>query len=208
MNSATKKNIVIAISGGSGSGKTTIANMLKERFLGDAILLSLDSYYNDLSKLSKREREKINFDHPDSLDLDMFKNNVKKLKNNNAVDEPLYSFETHCRLKDTSDVHPKPIIIIEGLYAFYDKEVDELANYKIYVKAASDLSLIRRIRRDTVERGRDIESVLTQYETTVRTMHNKYIKTQKQKADIIVQNDGDVELDEIIDLLANKIKEL
>lgn len=200
--------LIVAISGGSGSGKTTLANLLARHYSEKVTLLSLDSYYKDLSHLAESERSQTNFDHPDSIDFDLFRDDIKNLKKNTPVDAPVYSFETHCRLKDAVKVTPKPIIILEGLYSFFDNEVSDLADYKVYVEASNDIRLIRRIRRDVVERGRDVESVIIQYETTVRAMHYKYIDRQKQTADFIVENNGEVELEVIIESLTSEIDKL
>ena len=206
--SSNKNTFILAISGGSGSGKTTLASLLEKHFGENVTLISLDSYYKDLSNIPEIERAKKNFDHPDSIDFELFKDNIKSLKNNTSINCPVYCFDSHSRLKDTIKIKPNPIIILEGLYSFFDKEICGLADYKVYVEASNDIRLIRRIRRDVIERGRDVESVIVQYETTVRKMHNKYIDKQKQTADLVIENNGEVELENIIDLLVNEINKL
>lgn len=206
MNSNNVQDItIIAISGGSGSGKTTLATQLENHYGENACLISLDSYYKDLSHLSEIERSKINFDHPDCLDFELFRDNVKSLINGNIACIPSYSFETHCRLDNTVNIKPKPILILEGLYAFFDKEISDLVNIKVFVEVSDDLRLIRRIRRDVIERGRDVESVLIQYESTVRKMYSLFIHKQKKIADLVVDNNGDISIETNVDLLMHKI---
>jgi len=202
------KFTVIAISGGSGSGKTTVSTMLKTRFGDDATLISQDSYYKDLSYLSLAERKSVNFDHPDSIDLQLLKNNIQSLKNGMSINGPEYCFKTHKRIGETVNLTSTPIIILEGLYSFYDKELSKLADYMVYVEASVDIRLIRRLRRDVLERGRDVESVISQYETTVRTMHMEFVEPQKITADIVVNNESDSDLNNIVEVLTDKVGKL
>ena len=207
-NKSSQSPLVIAISGGSGSGKTTLASMLKEHYSGSANLMSLDSYYKDLSGLTVEDRVKMNFDHPSCIDFLLFKENVALLKKNKAINDPIYSFDTHCRLKETNRVEAAPLLILEGLYSFYDKNVSKVADLKIYVDAGDDIRLIRRIRRDVRERGRDIESILSQYESTVRVMHQEYVEKQKNNADLIIINDGKEELQSILTAIIYSIDKM
>ncbi len=209
MNSLSKSNVVVlAVSGGSGSGKTTLATLLGNYYGESGVVISLDSYYKDLSHLPLEKIVKVNFDHPNSIDFELFKENIENLKNNKSINIPVYSFKEHSRQKDTVKINPHSIIILEGLYSFYDKEMCDLADYKVYVEASNDIRLIRRIRRDVVERGRDVESVINQYEATVRKMHKKYIETQKHTADLVIENNGEVELEDIIGVLIKEISNL
>ena len=207
-NKSNQSPLVIAISGGSGSGKTTLASMLKEHYSDSASLISLDSYYKDLSDLEVGDRVKTNFDHPSCIDFLLFKENVALLKKNKAINDPIYSFDTHCRLRETNRVEAAPLLILEGLYSFYDKNVSEVADFKIYVDAGDDIRLIRRIRRDVRERGRDIESILSQYESTVRIMHQEHVEQQKNDADLVINNDGKEELQSIVTPIIHSIDKM
>ena len=197
---------VIAITGGSGSGKTTIANMLKSHYADDALLLSLDSYYNDLSHLDNNERSNVNFDHPDSQDISLLHSDILSLKNGNSVYIPEYCFVTHTRKVNKLHESSKPVIILEGLYAYYDKKLADQVDFKVFVDVSPDIRLIRRIRRDMLERGRDVDSILNQYESTVRTMYLEYIDKQKSEADLILLNDGELCLQELLDNIINNLK--
>lgn len=196
---------VIAISGGSGSGKTTVANMLKQYYAEDAQLISLDSYYKDLSHLDKEMRSKINFDHPDSQDLKLLCDNVSSLKKGNDITVPEYCFETHTRKESSKKVVSSPIIILEGLYSFFDERLLKETDYKIFIDVSPDIRLIRRIRRDVAERGRSIDSILSQYESTVRNMYLAFIEKQKSTADIVIQNDDENSLQVLVDMIIKKL---
>ena len=197
---------MIAISGGSGSGKTTIAKLLKKYFGDHVTLISQDSYYRDLSHLSDDERAKTNFDHPDSLDFDLLHTHLKDLKSGSDVDAPEYCFKTHTRKNEEVKIEPKPVLIVEGLYSFFEKKICEIVDCTVYVEANNDLRLIRRIRRDAIERGRDVESILSQYESTVRGMQAEYVDQQKNMADIVIENNGDVDISDVVNGLIKKIK--
>jgi uridine kinase len=151
---------LIALSGGSGSGKTVVAMLLKKHFGEDATVISQDSYYKDLSHLPDSERAGTNFDHPDSIDFELLLNNIQILKSGLSVEGPEYCFKTHTRKSTKISLLPKSIVILEGIYSFFDTEIKNLLDFTVYVEADSDIRLIRRIRRDVVERGRDVDSVI------------------------------------------------
>lgn len=197
---------VIAISGGSGSGKTTIAKLLKKHFRDYITLISQDSYYRDLSHLSDDERTKTNFDHPDSLDFDLLYTHLKDLKSGLDIECPEYCFETHTRKNNEVKIEAKPVLIVEGLYSFFKKNICKIIDCTVYVEVSNDLRLIRRIRRDVIERGRDVESILSQYESTVRGMQAEHVDQQKNMADIVIENNGDIDINDIVNDLIEKIK--
>jgi uridine kinase len=197
---------LIALSGGSGSGKTVVAMLLKKHFGEDATVISQDSYYKDLSHLPDSERAGTNFDHPDSIDFELLLNNIQILKSGLSVEGPEYCFKTHTRKSTKISLLPKSIVILEGIYSFFDTEIKNLLDFTVYVEADSDIRLIRRIRRDVVERGRDVDSVISQYESNVRNMHLEYVSQQKQSADFVIKNNGNMELDDLVNTLVNEIK--
>jgi len=188
-------NILIGIGGGSGSGKTTLAKRLQSE-LSDAIILPYDSYCVDRSNLTMEERSKINYDLPDSYDHKLYTEHVMQLLNNQRVLKPIFDFATHSRVKEIEVVEPHHFIIVEGIMVYQVKELENAMNLAIYVEADSDVRLARRIKRDIKERGRSVESVITQYLNTVKPSHMQYIEPTKDKADIIFLNNGNNGLDD------------
>lgn len=181
--------LIIGIAGGTGSGKTTVVrNILKHLNTENVLVVSQDNYYKDHNELSLEERQKINFDHPRSIDFELLTEHVTQLKNGEVVNQPVYSFITHSRTDETLVTHPKNVIIIEGILVLTNPELRELFDVKIFVHADSDERLIRRIQRDITERGRDLEEVLNRYRTTLKPMHEQFIEPSKIHADIIVPN--------------------
>lgn len=181
--------LIIGIAGGTGSGKTTVVrNILHKLNTENVLVLSQDNYYKDHQELSFEEREKINFDHPRSIDFELLTQHVQDLKNGETIEQPMYSFITHSRTTETIITHPKEVIIVEGILIFTNPELRDLFDLKIFVHADSDERLIRRIRRDIQERGRDLEEVLSRYRTTLKPMHEQFIEPSKIHADIIVPN--------------------
>ena len=184
------KSIVIGVAGGSGSGKTTLSKAIVETLGRDNITyISHDSYYRDISHLTLKERELQNFDHPDSLDTSLLLEHVKQLKNKLPVEIPIYDFTTHSRKTSTKElIYPRPIILIVGILIFSDtcKELYDEFDIKIFVDTDDDIRFIRRIQRDTIERGRTSEQIIEQYLRTVRPMHHQYVQPSKRNADIIV----------------------
>ncbi len=181
--------LIIGIAGGTGSGKTTVVrNILKHLNTESVLVVSQDNYYKDHKELSLEERQKINFDHPRSIDFELLTDHINSLKNGEVVEQPVYSFITHSRTDETLITHPKNVIIVEGILVLTDPALRELFDVKIYVHADSDERLIRRIQRDITERGRDLEEVLNRYRTTLKPMHEQFIEPSKNHADIIVPN--------------------
>ena len=181
--------LIIGIAGGTGCGKTTVVNqILNELPEGVVGVISQDSYYKDTSHLSFDERIKINFDHPRSIDFELLEAHLKELKKGNTVDQPVYSFVKHNRTGDTIKTHPRKVMIVEGILILTNPELREMFDIKIFVHADSDERLIRRLKRDITERGRDLDEVLTRYQTTLKPMHQQFIDPMKEYADIIIPN--------------------
>lgn len=182
--------LIIGIAGGTGSGKTTVVhqimNELPETEVG---IISQDHYYRETSDLSLDERTKINFDHPRSIDFELLVQHLKDLKEGKPVDQPVYSFVKHNRTGDTIHTHPRKVMIVEGILILTNPELRDMFDIKIYVHADSDERLIRRLKRDIAERGRDMEEVLSRYQTTLKPMHEQFIEPTKAHADIIIPND-------------------
>lgn len=183
--------ITIAVAGGTGSGKTTISNALLERVGHHNIAyFPHDAYYKELTHLSQEERDKINFDHPDSLDTELFIDHIQKAQNWETTYRPVYDFTTDSRTTETITVNPQPIILVEGILIFAETELRKLFDVKIFVDTDADLRFIRRLKRDIEERGRTAESVIEQYLETVRPMHLKFVEPSKRYADVIIPEGG------------------
>lgn len=196
--------IMIAIAGGSGSGKTTIAEKIHEAFQEDSILICQDFYYKDLAHLSYEQRAKTNFDHPDSLDFSLLRDHLVALKKGESVSLPQYDFSTHMRKTKCMIAQPKRIVIVEGLHLLAVPEVRELFDLKLFVETSEDIRLIRRIYRDQTERGRTVPSILEQYLATVRPMHIEFVEPSKQYADLIIPDGGHNE--PALDVIISKLK--
>ncbi len=198
------KSIIIGIAGGTGSGKTTIAkNIVQEYGPGEVLRLDLDSYYRDLSNLSLEARTAINFDHPSSLEIELLVQHVEELCQGKTVQIPIYNFATHTRSKDTRTVKPHKVIIIEGIMALYFAALTEKMDLKLYVDTPSDIRFIRRLKRDIIERGRSVDSVIEQYKSTVRPMHSQFVEPNKFLADVIIPEGGMNRV--AVDLIRTKI---
>ena len=181
--------LVIGIAGGTGSGKTTVVNqIIQELPEGEVCVISQDSYYTDTCHLPVDERTKINFDHPKAIDFDLLVAHLKELKKGNAIEQPIYSFIEHNRTKETITMHPKKVIIVEGILILTHTDIRELFDIKLYVYADSDERLIRRLRRDMSERSRDLDEVINRYQNTLKPMHQQFIEPTKEFADIIIPN--------------------
>lgn len=184
--------LIVGIAGGSGSGKTTVVKKIVERLPKNEIaLLPQDSYYRDNSHLPMEERLEINFDHPNSVEFELLNDHIKKLKAGKPIEQPIYSYLTCARSKETIPVHPRHVIIVEGILILTDKKLRDLFDLKVYVDADDDDRLSRIIRRDTVERGRSVDKVLERYAKSVKPMYLQFIEPSKRYADLIVPQGGE-----------------
>lgn len=183
---------IIGIAGGTGSGKTTVVKRIAKALPPHCVaVVPLDSYYNDTTGLTPEERAAINFDHPDAFDWKLLTEHIRKLKNNEAIEQPTYSYIESNRQKETVHVEPKPVIIIEGIMALHYKKLRDMMDLKIFVDTDNDVRLIRNIRRDVVERGRTVDMVLNRYEKVLKPMHEQFIEPTKKFADLIIPWGGD-----------------
>ncbi|MEA2204177.1 MAG: uridine kinase [Blastocatellia bacterium] len=198
--------MIIGICGGTGSGKTTVANRILESVSADEVVfMQQDSYYRNLKDLPLDYRKAFNFDHPDAIDNDLLVHHLRRLKNGEPVELPIYDFRTHSRLPDTIAIDPKPIVIVEGILIFAEPRLLEQMDIKVFVDTPDDIRFIRRLRRDIDERGRTLESVIEQYMATVRPMHMQFVEPSKRYADVIIPEGGHNIVS--IDLLSGKIRE-
>ncbi|MBO9130446.1 uridine kinase [Bacillus sp. 165] len=199
-----KKPVVIGIAGGSGSGKTSVTKAIFDHFRGHSILmLEQDYYYKDQSDLPMKERLKTNYDHPLAFDNDLLIEHIKKLQNYEAIEKPVYDYKQHTRSKETIHVEPKDVIILEGILVLEDEGLRDLMDMKLFVDTDADIRILRRMQRDIEERGRTMESVITQYVRVVRPMHNQFIEPSKKYADIIIPEGGQNHV--AVDLMVTKI---
>ena len=181
--------LVIGIAGGTGSGKTTVVNQIINQLPNeDVTVISQDSYYHETDNLTIDERTKINFDHPRAIDFDLLVKHLSQLKKGKTILQPVYSFARHNRTKDTIKTHPSKVLIVEGILILTNKELRDMMDIKVFVHADSDERLIRRLKRDITERGRDMDEVLQRYQTTLKPMHEQFIEPMKEYADIIIPN--------------------
>ncbi len=202
-----KKGILIGISGASGSGKTLVANTLYELLGSDkVVILQEDSYYKDLSHLPFEERVRYNFDHPDAFDHNLLIDHLNRLLRGESIEHPIYDFKTHSRKKETRRVGPHQIIILEGILILAVPEVREMMDIKIYIDTPPDICFIRRLKRDIHERGRSVDSVIKQYEETVRPMYLQFVEPSKRYADLIIPHGGKNVI--AIDIVKTKIERL
>jgi uridine kinase len=183
--------MIIGMCGGTGSGKTTVANRILESVSKDEVVfLQQDSYYRNLDELPLDIRNVVNFDHPDAIDNNLLVEHLRALKAGRAAEVPLYDFKTHSRREETLHVEPQPIIIIEGILIFAEQRLLDEMDIKVYVDTPDDIRFIRRLRRDVAERGRTAESVIEQYLATVRPMHMQFVEPSKRYADVIIPEGG------------------
>lgn len=198
--------VIIGIAGGTGSGKTTLTNQLKKQFSEKVSIVYHDDYYKRNDGISLEERKKINYDSPSAFDTDMLVEDLKKLKKGETVYCPVYDYTVHNRSDKTRMIEPADVIIVEGILVFQSKALRELMDIKIFVDTDADERVIRRILRDAGERGRSLESIVTQYRTTVKPMHEKYIEPSKKYADIIVVGGGKNLV--AFDMISTKVQQL
>ena len=185
------KVTVIGVAGGTGSGKSTLVKRLQEAFADDQVVtLCHDFYYKAHPELSYEERTKLNYDHPQSFDTDMLVDHIRALKENVAIERPVYSFVDHNRTDEKVPVKPSKVLIVDGILIFEHKELRDLMDIKVFVDTDADIRLARRILRDVRERGRSMESVITQYTTTVKPMHEEFVEPSKKYADVIIPEGG------------------
>ncbi len=200
--------LIIGIAGPSAGGKTSLTNKINDNLdHSDVIIIKYDDYYKDQSDISFEQRLKTNYDHPSSFDTELLISDLKKLKDGQAIEKPLYDFKEHNRKEETEIVEPKKVIILEGLFTLLDEELRNLLDIKLYVLEDSDICFIRRLLRDTKERGRTIESVIEQYTKTVKPMQEKFVDPTKKYADLIVlrAKENDIAIKMIIDRIKKEL---
>ena len=187
---ARERSLIIGVVGGSGSGKTTVTRAIYDLPGVDAAFIDQDAYYNDLSHLPLEERKRVNYDHPDSFDTNLLVYQLTQLAQGHAVDKPTYDYAAHTRAAATIRAEPKNVILVDGILLFADARLRPLFDIKIYVDVSDDVRFIRRLQRDTAERGRSMEDVIRQYLATVRPMHMEFVEPSKRYADIIIPEGG------------------
>ena len=202
------KPIIIGIAGGSASGKTSIARILKEHFIDtkSVYIVKMDDYYKDQSHLSLEERYEMNYDHPFAFDMDLLIEDIKSLKNGESIDKPVYDFIQHTRSDYREHVDPTDVLVLEGLMTLENEELRDLLDIRVFVDAPADVRFIRRLLRDVNKRGRSMDHVVEQYLTTVRIMHDQFVEPSKRYADIIIPEGA--HNDVAIDLLTTKINSI
>ena len=205
-----KKPLVIGIAGGSGSGKTTAADIILKKVGSHRIAyLQHDSYYRELTNLPINQRREVNFDHPDSLESDLMREHIMALKEWKAIEVPVYDFTTHSRTSETLHVEPRRVILVEGILIFAEPTLRSLFDEKIFVDTDADIRFIRRLKRDLEERGRTTEMVIKQYLTTVRPMHLDFVEPSKRYADVIIPEGGlnEVAMDMVIARIESMLRD-
>ncbi|MBI5709060.1 MAG: uridine kinase [Candidatus Eisenbacteria bacterium] len=201
------RRILIGIAGGSGSGKTLVARTIVREIGSDrVVIIDQDSYYRDLEDIPFRDREARNFDHPDAFDNDLLKVHVRELLEGRPIEQPIYDYTAHRRLLETRHVGEHLVIVLEGILIFVDPELRALMDIKLFIDADPDVRFIRRLRRDLVERGRSVDSIIRQYEESVRPMHQQFVDPSKRHADVIIPEGGHNTV--AIDLVKTKIRDL
>ncbi|MCI5688851.1 MAG: uridine kinase [Emergencia sp.] len=201
-----KNVIVIGIAGGTGSGKSTLIQNIKRQFSNEITILSHDFYYKAHDNMTYEQRCELNYDHPDAFDTDLMIEHVKQLKQWKEIKRPVYDFTIHNRVDETVTVQPSKVVVVEGILIFENQQLLDLCDMKVFVDTDADVRIIRRILRDVKERGRTLESVVNQYLTTVKLMHEQFVEPSKKKADIIVPEGGFNLV--ALDMLNHRIKAL
>jgi uridine kinase len=179
-------SFVVGIAGGSGAGKTTVSRLIAESVGESVTRIPIDNYYKDLSHLDLEERSEVNYDHPDAFEWELLREQLQQLLSGQAVEMPQYDFEIHNRKDERETVEPTEVIILEGILSLYDDEINEMLDLRLYVETDADVRILRRIERDVIERGRDLEGVIDQYLSTVKPMHEQFIEPTKKAADLII----------------------
>ena len=206
----TKQTLIIGIAGGSGSGKTTIAARIADGLAPARVArVDMDAYYHHRPALTLDERKRLNWDHPDAIDVDLFVAHLDALATGHAIDKPVYDYATHLRRPEPVRVDAADVVIVDGILLFTDPRVRERCAVKVFVDADADERLIRRLRRDVAERGRPLDEIIDQYLTTVKPMHLQFVEPSKRYADVIVPRGGDnrVAIDLILSLAAKRLAE-
>lgn len=199
--------IIIGVAGGSGSGKTTVAETILRRVGEKRIAyISHDSYYRDLSHLSPDQRAQVNFDHPDSLETDLLVEHLKQWRQGHPIQVPIYDFVNHTRTRQTRLVEPQRVALVDGILVFVEPKLREIFDVKLYVDTDADIRFIRRLQRDTSERGRSVESVIKQYLTTVQPMHLEFVEPSKRYANVIIPEGGYNQV--AIDMVVSRVERL
>lgn len=207
MSTQKRRPIIIGVTGGSGSGKTTVSKAIYNQLHGQAIqIITQDTYYNDQSDMTMAERKAVNYDHPLAFDTDLLIEQLAALRNNQAVDMPVYDYKQYTRSTETVRVEPQDVIILEGILILDDERLRDLMDIKVYVDTDDDIRIIRRIKRDMAERGRSLDSVINQYLATVKPMYHQFVEPTKRYADIIVPEGGENHV--AIDILTTKVRDI
>nr|WP_137597390.1 uridine kinase [Paucilactobacillus kaifaensis] len=207
LNAKVKRPIIIGVTGGSGSGKTTVSQAIYKQLAGKSIMiLQQDTYYNDQTQMSMEERQAVNYDHPLAFDTDLLISDLKKLLNNQSIEMPVYNYAEFTRSSETILTQPRDVIILEGILILDDQRLRDLMDIKVFVDTDDDIRIIRRIQRDMQERGRSLQSVIDQYLATVKPMYHQFVEPTKRYADIIVPEGGQNTV--AIDLLTTKVRDI
>lgn len=207
MTQAKKRPIIIGVTGGSGSGKTTVSQAIYHELAGKSIMIiAQDTYYNDQAEMSMDERKAVNYDHPLAFDTDLLISDLTKLLHNESIEMPVYNYAQFTRSEETIHTEPREVIILEGILILDDPRLRDLMDIKVFVDTDDDIRIIRRIQRDMVERGRSLQSVIDQYLATVKPMYHQFIEPTKRYADIIVPEGGENTV--AIDLLTTKVRDI
>ncbi|UPV74422.1 uridine kinase [Halorussus limi] len=182
----TIPSFVVGIAGGTGAGKTTVAREITEEVEDAVTRIPMDNYYKDLSHMDFEERTEVNYDHPSAFEWDLLREHMDALLSGQTIEMPQYDFEIHNRKTETVTVEPTDVIVLEGIFALYDEELNEMLDIRVYVETDADVRILRRIERDVVDRGRDLEGVIDQYLSTVKPMHEQFVAPTKKRADLII----------------------
>ncbi|KRM37105.1 uridine kinase [Limosilactobacillus pontis] len=202
-----RRPIIIGVTGGSGSGKTTVSKAIYNQLHGQAIqIITQDTYYNDQDDMTMAERKAVNYDHPLAFDTDLLIEQLADLRNNKAIEMPVYDYTQYTRSAETVHVEPQDVIILEGILILDDERLRDLMDIKVYVDTDDDIRIIRRIKRDMAERGRTLDSVINQYLATVKPMYHQFVEPTKRYADIIVPEGGENRV--AIDILTTKVRDI